>query len=314
MSMKRMSILRTSGSALAILMLSFVALMSMQSYAQEFLGPEACEKCHKAEIGVWEETPHAALFSDFHKNRDARGIAKEIGDRDPKSSETCILCHYTAVIDASGEPDPVAGPSCESCHGAASEWIDIHNNFGGQGGTAEQESAEHREQRVADAASAGMIWPDMTFDATRNCYSCHGLNNAALDADTIAIMLDAEHPINADFEYIAYSQGVIRHRFYPPETSVNQELTAAQKAEWYLVGQASSLVAAMEGLERISHPIYVAAMETRVARATEALSRVPEGAAVIANPTEDNARAFATSIAGQDNSGAVTDILPTTYK
>lgn len=294
--------------------LAVAVLITSWAEAQEFLGPEACQKCHKAEIGVWEQTPHAALFSEFHKNKDARDIVRAVGDRNPKSSETCILCHYTAVIDVSGEPDPVAGPSCESCHGAASEWIEIHNDFGGQGVSAEQETPEHEAQRIDAAAEAGMIWPDMTFDATRNCYSCHGLNNDALDEETATLMLDAGHPINADFEYIEYSQGKVRHRFYPPETSVNQELTAAEKAEWYLVGQAASLVAAKEGLADLSHPDYVAAMETRIARATEALSRVNAGAAVLASPTEANARAFADAIADEDHSAAVSDLLPTQYK
>lgn len=296
-----------------VILVLAVAVVSIAE-AQEFLGPETCQKCHKAEISVWEATPHSALFSDFHKNRDARDIVKAVGDRNPKRSETCILCHYTAVIDASGEPDPVAGPSCESCHGAASEWVDVHNNYGGQGVSSDDETPEHEAQRIAAAAAAGMIWPDMTFDATRNCFSCHGLNNDALDVETVNLMLDAGHPINADFEYIAYSQGVVRHRFYPPDPSVNQELTAAEKAEWYLVGQAASMVAAYEGLADISHPEYVAAMEARIFRATEALSRVDEGAALLASPTEASARAFADAIAGQDLSPAVSDLLPVEYK
>lgn len=282
--------------------------------AQDVLGPEACQKCHKPEFTVWEDTPHAGVYDEFHRNGDARDIVKEVGDRSPKKSEVCILCHYTALIDASGDPDPVAGPSCESCHGAASGWIEIHNNYGGQGVTAEQESAEHEAQRIADAAAAGMIWPHMTYAATRNCFSCHGLNNDALDVGTLETMLDAGHPVNGDFEYIAYSQGQVRHRFYPPDTDVNQELTMAEMAEWYLVGQAASLVAATEGLARITHPDYVAAMEVRIARATEALSRIDAGAAVLANPTEANAEAFALAIAGQDHSAAVGDLVPTEYK
>jgi len=297
-----------------VLVAVFLVVIAQTAAAQDMLGPEACQKCHKPEFAVWEETHHAALFDEFHRNGDARDIVKEVGDRNPKNSEVCILCHYTALTDASGDPDPVAGPSCESCHGAASGWIEIHNNYGGQGVTAEQESAEHREQRIADAAAAGMIWPDMTYDVARNCFSCHGLNNEALDGATLEVMLNAGHPINGGFEFIAYSQGEVRHRFYPPSTDVNQELSAAETAEWYLVGQAASLVAATEGLASITHPDYVAAMETRIARATEALSRVGAGAALLADPTEARAQAFAAEIAGQDFSGTVGDLVPTEYK
>ena len=299
-------------AALAGLFLFVVAPASAQDAA--FLGPDACQKCHKAEMAVWEGTHHASVFAEFHKSDKARDITKAVGDRSPKKSETCILCHYTAVLDSKGEPDPIAGPSCESCHGAASNWIEIHNDYGGQGVTAEQETPEHKAQRIADAVAAGMIRPEMTFDVARNCFTCHGLNNPALDGDTLTLMLDAGHPANPDFEFIAYSQGEVRHRFYPSDPTVNQEMTQAQKAEWYLVGQAASLVAATEGLERISHPKYVESMNARIARATEALSRVPEGASVLSAPTEANAQAFALAISGQDLSGAVGDLLPTTYK
>lgn len=303
--------------ALSVMLLAGLYVLTpapAQAQDSAFVGPDACMKCHKSEHAVWEATSHAAVFSDFHKSGEARDITKAVGDRSPKNSETCILCHYTAVLDSKGEPDPISGPSCESCHGAAADWIDIHNDYGGQGVTAEQESPEHRTQRIADSVAAGMIRPDMPFDTARNCFTCHGLNNDALDPETAALMLDAGHPANADFEFIAYSQGEVRHRFYPPEPTVNQEMTQAQKAEWYLIGQAASLVAATEGLERISHPKYVEAMNTRIARATDALSRVPEGAQVVSAPTADNARAFASAIAGQDLSGAVGDLLPTTYK
>jgi hypothetical protein len=155
--------------------------------------------------------------------------------------------------------------------------------------------------RSADARRRGVL-----FDVG------HGFNSFGFDI--ARRMLDAGHPANANFEFVAYSQGEVRHRFYPPEPTVNQEMTQAQKAEWYLIGQAASLVAATEGLERISHPKYVEAMNTRIARATDALSRVPEGAQVVSAPTAANARAFASAIAGQDLSGAVGDLLPTTYK
>jgi hypothetical protein len=303
-------------AALAFVLAGLFLIVSAPAQAEDaaFLGPDACQKCHKSEMTVWEGTHHAAVFSDFHKSDKARDITKAVGDRSPKNSETCILCHYTAVLDSKGEPDPIAGPSCESCHGAASNWIEIHNDYGGQGVTAEQESPEHKAQRIADAVAAGMIRPEMTFDVARNCFTCHGLNNDALDPEIATLMLDAGHPANADFEFVAYSQGEVRHRFYPPEPTVNQEMTAAEKAEWYLVGQAASLVAATEGLERIDHPKYVESMNTRIARATEALSRVPEGASVLAAPTAANAQSFALAIAGQDLSGAVGDLLPTTYK
>ena len=112
---------------------------------------------------------------------------------------------------AGKKPRPASGPSCESCHGASSNWIKVHNDYGGPNAKKADETATHKAERLKKAAAAGMIWSFDHYGIAENCMSCHGLNNAALDGKTLAAMLDAEHPLNPDFELVKYSQGSVRH-------------------------------------------------------------------------------------------------------
>lgn len=298
--------------ALALGLTGLVSGFAAVAAAEPFMvGPEECAECHENEHEVWEQTPHAESFRDLHRNRDARGYLRAVGDRRPQQSETCQICHYTMAQDGpDAEPEAVAGPSCESCHGAASEWIEVHNDYGGKDVKREQESAAHKQQRVQQAKAAGMIWPQMKYAATRNCLQCHGMNTDELDGATMTKLLDAEHPINGEFEYIKYSQGVVRHRFYPPQTDVNQELTPALKSEWFAVGQAASLVAANESLDKTDNARYQEAMQQRIAFAERVLSQIPEASQVLAEPSDANARAFAEAIEGKDLTGAVGNLMP----
>ena len=100
-------------------------------------------------------------------------------------------------------------------------WINIHNDYG-KGKTRETEDAAHKAARKKNATAAGMIWPSETFDVAMNCNGCHGLGNVPNGGD-IAKMLDSGHPLNAGFELVKYSQGSVRHRFYPPKVTGESE-------------------------------------------------------------------------------------------
>lgn len=275
------------------------------------VGPEECAECHENEHEVWEATPHAESYRELRRNRDARGILRAVGDRRPQRSDTCTICHYTMAQDGpDAEPEAVAGPSCESCHGPASEWIDIHNDYGGKDVKREDESPAHKQERIQQAKAAGMIRPEMKYDAARNCFQCHGMNNERLDAETMDAMLEADHPINGEFEFVKYSQGVVKHRFYPPKTDVNQDMDPALKSEWFVVGQAASLVAAKQGLAKSDNARYRKAMEQRIDLAEKVLSKVPEASDLLADPSPANARELAEKVAGKDLTGAVGELMP----
>lgn len=286
--------------------------------AAEKVGPKACEECHSAETKVWEGTKHHESFKTVHKEKRAKQILKAVGDKRMKRSDTCKMCHYTeAPKKAGGDPKIVAGPACESCHGAASEWISIHNDFG-KGVKREDESAEHKAMRLQKAEAAGMIRPVRLFDVASNCMTCHGLAAPGLDAKTAAAMLDNDHPLNPDFELVKYSQGSVRHRFYPEFKGANPEMNDVEKSRMFVIGQAAALVNATAAMGKSDHAKYKAAQEKRIATAKSVLDAVkgsvPEAAALLADPSVANGRALGAAIADKDLSGAVGGMLPKEFK
>ena len=164
-----------------------------------------------------------------------------------------------------------------------------------------------------------MIWSFMHYDIASNCNTCHGLAHPDLDGAVLATMLEAGHPINPDFELVAYSQGEVRHRFYPPDISTNAQMNKAELARFYVVGQAAKLVSASAAAAKSDNPDYQAAQQTRISDATKALSAVtsvPEAGALIASPSEANARKLVAAIQDKDLSGEVGSLVPaqSTYK
>lgn len=289
-----------------------------QALAGFYVGPKKCEECHSAETKVWEGTKHYESYKTVHRNKNARDILKAVGDRRMKRSDTCTLCHFTLEQkDAGDKPRARSGPSCESCHGAASDWISIHNDYG-KGVKRADESAAHKAERIKKSIAAGMVRPDHLFDVASNCMSCHGLANPKLSAKDAAAMLDNGHPLNAGFELVEYSQGTVRHRFYPPDVTKNKEMTPAEKSQMYVVGQAAALVSATQAMSKSDNPKYKAAQEQRIATAKAALEavkgQVPEAGKLLADPTPENGRALAQAVKGKDLTGAVGDKLPKKYK
>ena len=127
-------------------------------------------------------------------------------------------------------------------------------------------------------------------------------------------MLDAGHPMNADFELVKYSQGSVRHRFYPPKVTENQVMTPAEMARMFVVGQAANLVSASAAVSKSGHAGYKAAQQKKIAAATKVLKsvagQVPAAGKVVASPTADNGRALAAAIADKDLSSVVGGNLP----
>ena len=285
------------------------------------VGAENCQKCHETEHGVWEGTRHFSSFKEVHKMPEAKAILAAVGGATSmKKHETCLLCHYTVTPDpATVELAPTSGPSCESCHGAASDWITVHNDYGGPTVTRETEPPAHKAQRIKAAQGAGMRWPFMKFELASTCMGCHAMTQSGLDSTTLGKMLDAGHPLKSEWEYIRYSQGTVRHRFYPPDITVNNVMTPAELARNYVIGAAAKLVSAKAALAKSTHPTYQAAQQQRLNEATTVLSAVksvPEAAALVASPTEQNAKKLVAAVEDKDLSGDVGALLPdpATYK
>ncbi|MEX2649479.1 MAG: multiheme c-type cytochrome [Alphaproteobacteria bacterium] len=295
----------------ALAALGLAALAGPAAAAPFMQGPKKCQECHEAEVKVWEGTKHFASFREVHKSDKAKEIVAAIGgQKNMKKNEICNQCHYSLIGE---EMKAEAGPACESCHGASSDWFPIHNDYGGKDVKREDETAEHKAQRLADAVAAGMTWPHMRYDIALNCMSCHGLDRANVDGDTLAKMLAAGHPLKPEFELVQYSQGTVLHRFYPPDVTVNKPLDAAGLAEAYIQGAAAKLVSASVALAKSSDPAYQAAQQKRIDLAKQGIGAVgdlAEAQALLADPSDANARALIAAIKGQDLSAKVGALLP----
>jgi len=202
--------------------------------ATKIVGADQCAKCHQAEVQQWMRTPHFATFDTLHRTPRAKEIADKLGERSIKRSPVCAQCHYTEQ-DQSGRKRIVAGVSCESCHGAAADWIALHNDYGGEGVTKEQESAEHRAKRIADSIAHGMNNPHNIYLIARQCYDCHTVPNERL------VNVGGHLAGSQDFELVAWSQGMVRHNFLRTDGTVNGAPSAAELRVMYVVGVMTDL-------------------------------------------------------------------------
>src|ERR1041385_4800000 len=124
-----------------------------------FQGPQKCLDCHTPEHTVWETSKHAVSFRDIHRKPEVKDIiAAAGGDANMRRNDVCTSCHFTMTqADAGAKPAATTGTSCESCHGASSDWMPIHNDFGGPTAKRDTEAPAHKTERFAKAMQAGMI-------------------------------------------------------------------------------------------------------------------------------------------------------------
>lgn len=293
-----------------------LALVASATLAQSFNeGYRKCEKCHEGEVEIWKKTKHNQSFNETHKKESAKKILAAVGGGSSmRSNAICVICHFTETkASASAKPAVNSGPSCESCHGASSEWRDVHNFYGDGIEDAKKESPANKQKRLAEARKAGMIWSFMTYDIAANCAECHGLAHPKLKGDVLSKMLEAGHPGEPEFELVAYSQGSVRHRFYPPNITTNAEMNAAELARLFVVGQAAKLVSATAAAGKSDNAKYVALQKKRADDARKALAAVadlPEAKAVLDKPSHDSARKLADALKDKDVSAKVKALLP----
>jgi hypothetical protein len=198
------------------------------------IGPDQCAKCHQPEVQQWMRTPHFATYDSLHRSPRAKEIADRLGERSIKRSATCTQCHYTQQ-NQGNRMRVVAGVSCESCHGGAADWLAVHADYGGEGVSKELETAEHRAKRVEESIARGMNNPQNVYLIARQCYDCHTVPNERL------VNVGGHLAGSADFELVAWSQGMVRHNFVRTGGASNGNLTQAELRELYVVGVMADL-------------------------------------------------------------------------
>ena len=170
---------------------ALVLASSVPAAAQTFLGPSKCVQCHDHErqAAKWQKQEPLAFKGKAHyatlKQLDAPkalGWAKAIGLADPYDLKgSCVKCHATVF-----RGDANAGVSCETCHGAASAYNDLHQQ---KGSYARAVAAGLRDLRDKPAAIA------------RLCVECHVLTDRRLAS--------AGHPAGESFDASASLQKLV---------------------------------------------------------------------------------------------------------
>lgn len=230
------------------------------------VGTEACGKCHAAEINVWKQTPHHGTFLTLHRKPQAQEIAKKMGVHSFKHDSACIKCHYS-IQEQPGGLEPIAGVSCESCHGAAKNWLDLHHDYGGTGVKREAESSAHRHQRLVASVSAGMRNPENVYLIAQACYRCHTVPDEKL------VNVGGHVAGTLDFEMVAWSQGKMRHNFVRTDGKTNQPSSPERLRVMFLSGMIADLEFSLRATaEATSKETFGITAAGRAARAAKRLS------------------------------------------
>ena len=198
------------------------------------LSYESCAKCHRSEVRVWKQTPHFKTFEQLARDPKASEICNNLGLRSVKRSAVCINCHFT--LQTKGDRDkPISGISCESCHGAAADWLEVHNDYGGNTGTRETETVDHRDERLALSTAYGMRNTRDLYLIASSCYHCHTVPNEEL------VNVGGHNAGSMDFELVRWSQGQIRHNFLRSNGQENSVSGIERLRVMYVVGLIADL-------------------------------------------------------------------------
>jgi len=212
----------------------------------KMMGVETCGDCHDSAVEAWEQSAHATSFLDLHERPLAKDIASLLGIRplEIRRHQACVRCHVTeeeihSVIQVN------RAVSCESCHGAAADWIDLHNTA----------SLSHAE-RTRRSREQGMIHPSSLYDLGKRCFECH-----VIDVEPLVNV--AGHPaVSEGFELLSWSQGEVKHNFLVERpgrskrksSSTPQPVSQERKRMLYLTGKLLHLGASLEAVSRADDP------------------------------------------------------------
>jgi len=173
-------------------------------HPERVIGAERCEKCHGEELKAWKVSKHSrsdSIHRDPRTAQKAKDIAAKMGLKSVNEISTnplCTECHFTRQ-QTGNVLKVIGGVSCESCHGGAKDWVDVHG--------AKEKIASH-DERIKQAIAGGMLNPKNIYQVAENCYSCH----VTRDEKLVNV---GGHPARSEgFELASWSQGEVRHHFY----------------------------------------------------------------------------------------------------
>jgi hypothetical protein len=264
------------------------------------IGVASCEKCHAPEVQTWKRTPHSETFVTLHRKPEAQQIATKLGIANFKSDSNCIQCHYTMDSKADSTANPtadkgpehleaIAGVSCESCHGAAADWVSVHNDYGGPNVTKQQESPQHRIERFSRSIELGMRNPVNVYLLAQSCYRCHTVPDEKL------VNVGGHHAGSLDFELVSWSQGTVRHNFVRTDGKVNAEETAGRLRQLFVAGLIADIEFSMKATAMATEKATFGI--TSAQRTARAIERLKSAQSKVNVPILEEILGVATSVA-----------------
>ena len=195
---------------------------------EKVAGPETCVECHLDQIQVWKRTVHNRTFRELTRQPETEAMLVKLGLSKIKGEKQCQDCHFTGqIIDE--QYQTVSGISCESCHGAAADWLKTHGDYG-PGRTAATEPPEHRAARLAQADAQGMLGPRTLHALSKTCYDCHVV------PDEKIVNLGGHPAVSPDFNLVTWSQGEVRHSIPREGEKVNPEAPLPRRRLLFVLG------------------------------------------------------------------------------
>jgi len=229
------------------------------------MGPDACGECHKSSVESWKGSHHFSTFKTLPRQKEAREIADKMGIKRIKADSACLTCHFTSAM-VKTKVKPIAGITCESCHGAGRDWIKVHSDFGGNGVKAENEAPAHKAERYAKSEAAGMIRPGNLYGVAQNCYSCHTVPDEKL-------VNTGGHTAGSKFELVAWTQGEVRHNVWYSKD--NNVASVERQRMMYLVGRALDLEYSLRGVAKATTKAdYAIKMAKRTKKARKRIKAI----------------------------------------
>src|SRR5690606_8261864 len=198
--------------------LGFAADGTIAADAGKIVGPNACAECHKQEVEAWKASHHFKTFREMPRNTKANEIGKKMGVRRVRTESLCATCHYTVQQKTSGL-QPIAGISCESCHGTGQDWVKVHSGYSGKTPLFESKAEAKARWKLSEAK--GMIRPRAVYQLAKNCLSCHVVPQEDL-------VNKGGHPAGSAFELVSWSQGEVRHNTWHSKGKDNVPSSAAR--------------------------------------------------------------------------------------
>lgn len=232
----------------------------------KILGVNACIECHGHEVQkpAWEKSAHFKTFRELPRSDKSKEMCDKLGIRMIRRDPLCQSCHFTVKM-VKDKPRAISGISCESCHGAARDWIDIHNKI------SESKNPEEKEQNMADSEKNGMIRPRHNmYLAAKKCFECHVVLEEKL-------VNEVGHPAGSDIELVAWTLGEVRHNLLYTEGKENTDESAELKRVMYVVGLMLDLEFSLRGLAvATANGNYIDAMEKRLKNARSKIIEIDE--------------------------------------